>query len=236
MVIATRPDGTWWRSRTVAVVAVLVVANVMSNRVLPGWTYIPWNLAIAALIVLLARSEVSMFDMGFARWRRGAAWGGVLFVLTTGALLLALAMPAFHQMYHDRRVQAGVGTWLYQSLIRIPLGTAVLEETAFRAVLPGLFVARNGLWKGCLIASTWFGLWHVLPALHLSHLNPTLTGLLGSGTTGQIAGVVLGVVGTVVAGLWWCWVRYRSGSVLATMIAHVATNSVAYTIAFWVNR
>jgi len=31
-------------------------------------------------------------------------------------------------------------------------------------------------------------------------------------------------------------VRYRSGSVLSTMIAHVATNSVAYTIAFWVNR
>jgi membrane protease YdiL (CAAX protease family) len=89
---------------------------------------------------------------------------------------------------------------------------------------------------GCLLASVWFGLWHVLPALHLSNLNPTLTGLLGRGTAGQVAGVVLGVVGTTLAGLWWCWVRYRSGSVLATMIAHVATNSVAYTIAFWVNR
>jgi membrane protease YdiL (CAAX protease family) len=236
MVIAARPDGTWWRTHTVAVLGVLVVANVMTNRVLPEWTYVPWNLAIAVVIVLLARHEVSMVDMGFTRWRSGLAWGGVLLALTTGVLLLALAMPAFHQMYHDRRVESGVGTWIYQALIRIPLGTAVLEETAFRAVLPAVFVARHGLWRGCLIASTWFGLWHVLPALHLSNLNPTLTGLLGSGTAGQVAGVVLGVVGTTFAGLWWCWVRYRSGSVLATMIAHVATNSVAYTIAFWVNR
>jgi membrane protease YdiL (CAAX protease family) len=236
VVIAARLDRTWWRTRTAAVIAVLVVANVMSNRVLPEWTYVPWNLAVALVIVMLARRDVSIADMGFARWRSGAAWGGVLLVLTTGVLLLALAMPAFHQMYHDRRVQAGVGTWVYQALVRIPLGTAVLEETAFRAVLPGLFVARRGLWVGCLIASMWFGLWHVLPALHLSHLNPTLTDLLGSGTAGQVAGVVLGVVGTTIAGLWWCWVRYRSGSVLATMIAHVATNSVAYTIAFWVNR
>jgi membrane protease YdiL (CAAX protease family) len=236
MVIASRPDGTWWRTQAVAVVAVLMFANVMSNRVLPEWTYVPWNLTIALVIVLLARRDISMADMGFTRWRDGATWGGVLLVLTTAALLLAVAIPTFHQMYHDRRVQSGVGTWLYQSLVRIPLGTAVLEETAFRAVLPGLFVARRGLWRGCLIASIFFGMWHVLPAMHLSQLNPTLHGALGSGTAGEVAGVILGVVGTTLAGLWWCWVRYRSGSVLATKIAHVSTNSVAYTIAFWVNR
>jgi membrane protease YdiL (CAAX protease family) len=220
----------------VAVIVVLAIANVMTNSVLPGWTYVPWNLSVALAIVMIARSEVSTADMGFTRWRSGVAWGGVLLVLTAGVLLLALAMPAFHQMYHDRRVEAGIDTWIYQAFVRIPLGTAVLEETAFRAVLPGLFVARRGLWRGCLLASIWFGLWHVLPALHLNHLNPTLTGLLGSGPAGQVAGVVFGVVGTTLAGLWWCWVRYRSGSVLATMIAHVATNSVAYTIAFWLNR
>jgi len=236
MVMATRPDGTWWRTHTVAVLGVLVVANVMTNRVLPEWTYVPWNLAMAVFIVLIARQKVSMVEMGFTRWRRGLVWGGVLLALTTGVLLLALTIPSFHQMYHDRRVGAGMGTWLYQAFIRIPLGTAVLEETAFRAVLPAVFVAKRGLWIGCLIASTWFGLWHVLPALHLSNLNPTLTGLLGKGTAGEVAGVVFGVLGTTLAGLWWCWVRHRSGSVLSTMIAHVATNSVAYTIAFWVNR
>jgi membrane protease YdiL (CAAX protease family) len=48
--------------------------------------------------------------------------------------------------------------------------------------------------------------------------------------------VAFAVAGTALTGLVWCWIRYRSGSVLATILGHVATNSVAYTIAFWVNR
>lgn len=51
-----------------------------------------------------------------------------------------------------------------------------------------------------------------------------------------MAAVVFAVVGTTVAGLWWCWVRYRARSVLATMLGHVASNSVAYTIAWLVTR
>ena len=42
------------------------------------------------------------------------------------------------------------------------------------------------------------------------------------------------VVGTMVGGLFWCWIRYRAGSVLATMLAHVATNSLGYVIAWFV--
>ena len=218
------------------VVAVLVIANVMSNRVLPDWAYVPWNLAIALVIVLIARRTVSLEDMGFTQWRRGVAWGSVLLVLTIGVLLLALAMPAFDQMYHDRRVTAGTWTWLYQAFVRIPLGTAVLEETAFRAVLPAMFATRRGILRGCVLGSMWFGLWHVLPALHLSTVNPEAGKLLGSGLAGQLVGVSFAVAGTALAGMWWCWIRYRSGSVLATMIAHVATNSVAYTVAFLVSR
>ncbi len=216
--------------------AVLAVANVMSNRVIPAWAYVPWNLTTAVALVLVARRTVTVQEMGFTEWRRGAAWGAVLFVLTTGVLLLGLVIPAFNGLYHDKRVGAGVATWLYQAVIRIPLGTAVLEETAFRAVLPGLFAARWGVWKGCVAASVCFGLWHVLPALGLNEVNPTATRIFGAGAGGVAAAVVFAVVGTALAGLWWCWVRYRARSVLATIIAHVASNSVAYTIAFLVHR
>ena len=34
----TRRRGAW------LAVAVLVVSNVMSNRVLPAWAYLPWNI------------------------------------------------------------------------------------------------------------------------------------------------------------------------------------------------
>lgn len=208
----------------------------MSNRVLPSWSYVPWNLTVAVALVLVARRAVTSQQMGFTEWGRGTAWGGVLFVLTAGVLALGLTMPVFNEMYHDRRVGSGVVTWLYQAFIRIPLGTAVLEETAFRAVLPALFAARWGVLRGCIAASLCFGVWHVLPALGLTEVNPVATRVFGTGVAGVAAAVVFAVVATAFAGLWWCWIRYRARSVLATMIAHVGSNSVAYTIAWLVTR
>lgn len=214
----------------------LAVANLMSNRVLPAWTYVPWSLAVAFTVVAIGRRSVSMEQMGLTEYRRGIAWGGVLFVLTIGVLLLGVIMPAFNDMYHDRRVSDGTAAWLYQAFLRIPLGTAVLEETAFRAVLPAVFAVRWGVLRGCIAGSLCFGFWHVLPALGLTEVNPTATRVFGTGAGGVAAAVVFAVVGTAVAGLWWCWVRYRARSVLATMIAHVATNSGAYTIAWFVTH
>ena len=191
---------------------------------------------MAATIVVIARHSVSLQEMGFTEWRRGAAWGGVLFVLTTVVLGVGALMPVFSEMYHDRRVGSGTVTFIYQAFIRIPFGTAVLEETAFRAVLPALFAVRWGVLRGSIVASVCFGLWHVLPSLGLAKVNPAATRIFGSGHAGVVAAVVFAVVGTGLAGLWWCWIRYRARSVLATMIAHVATNSVAYTIAWFVTR
>jgi CAAX protease family protein len=50
----------------------------------------------------------------------------------------------------------------YHACVRIPLGTVVLEEVAFRSVLPALAARRYGISGGVLIASALFGLWHVL--------------------------------------------------------------------------
>ncbi|MEQ1701465.1 MAG: CPBP family intramembrane glutamic endopeptidase [Ilumatobacteraceae bacterium] len=230
------PERRRWQSSAGGVLAALIVANVVSNRLLPAWGYVPWNVAVATVVVLIARRSVSLVDMGFTEWRRGAWWGLVLFVLTAGVLLLGVAMPAFNEMYHDRRVEGGVWTWVYQAFLRIPVGTALLEETAFRAVLPALFAARWGVLRGCIAASACFGLWHVLPSLGLTTVNPTASKVFGSGSAGVAAAVVFAVVGTMIAGLWWCWIRYRARSVLATIIAHTASNSIAYTIAFWINH
>ncbi len=212
----------------------LAVANVMSNRVLPGALYVPWNASVAVACVWWARAEVTVVGMGFASWRRGAAWGLTLLVLTVAVMAAAVAMPAFHDLYRDKRVHDGVWTVLYQAGVRIPLGTVLLEETAFRAVLPAVLAVRLGVGRACVVASLLFGAWHVLPALGLNQVNPTATEVFGSGAGGTIAAVVFAVVGTTFAGLWFCWLRYRSGSVLTTMLAHVGTNSVGYVIAWFV--
>lgn len=218
------------------VLLLLVFANVMSNKVIPNWLYVPWNVAVALALLWAARREVSNEEMGFTQWASGARWGGVLLAGTTAVLLVGLALPAFSDMFDDNRVTDSVWAWVYHAFLRIPLGTAFMEETAFRAVLPALFAVRWGVLRGCIAASVLFGFWHVLPSLGLNKANSTFADLFGDGTVGVIATIAFAVVSTMVAGLVWCWIRYRSGSILSTILGHVATNSVAYTIAFWVNR
>lgn len=217
-------------------VLLLVVANVASNRLIPNWLYVPFNLVVAFALLWAARREVSWQELGFTRWRSGLLWGGVLFAATAAVLLIGLALPAFSDMYDDKRVRDSVWAWAYHAFLRIPVGTAFMEEVAFRSVLPALFALRWGILRGCIAASVLFGFWHVLPSMGLSEVNPTLRDLFGDGTAGVLVAVGLSVVGTALAGLMWCWIRYRSGSILSTIIGHVATNSVGYTIAFWVNR
>ena len=215
---------------------VLVVANVVSNRVIPAPLYVPWNLAVAAILLVLARRRVDDVALGLGEWRRGAAFGAVLAVATLAVMLVALAMPVFRQLYDDRRVDADLVNVLYQALVRVPFGTVLLEEVAFRSVVPALAAERRGVLRGSLVASVLFGLWHVLPAWNLNEANQVAGDVFGSGVAGTALTVAFGVIGTTFAGLWWCWIRYRSRSILATVMAHTATNTIGYLLAFAVTR
>jgi len=126
-----------------AVVAVLAVANVASNRLVPAVLYVPWNLAVTAALVVVARRRMTDTELGLTEWRRGGVFGAVLVVATLGTMLLALAMPAFRQLYEDRRVDDDLVVVLYQAFVRVPFGTVLLEEIAFRSVLPALATLRQ---------------------------------------------------------------------------------------------
>lgn len=216
-------------------VAVLVIANILTNRVLPSWTYVPFNLVVATTVVLVARATVPLPAMGFTNWRRGARWGLVLAGATLTLYLIAAAIPATRDLFRDRRVDTGLGALITDALIEIPLGTVVLEEVAFRGALPASLALRWGTWRAVAAASLLFGLWHVLPSWGIGDVNPVLDDLVGNGWLARLVTVLLAVLGTFVVGLWWCFVRYRSGSLLAPVIAHVASNSLAYAIAWIVS-
>ena len=217
-------------------VVVLAVANLMSNRVLPAGLYVPWNVAVAVLLVFIARRCSNDRELGLGEWRRGLQFGMVLVVVTTAVLLMGLAMPSVNKLFEDRRVDSGIAVLLYQALIRIPLGTVLLEEIAFRSVLPALVAKRIGVLKGSIVASAFFGLWHVLPALNINTVNPVAHDVFGSGVGGKTVAVVFAVLATMLAGVWLCLIRYRARSVLAPMMGHMATNSIGYTIAWFVTK
>ena len=83
-----------------------------------------------------------------------------------------------------------------------------------------------------LLTSALFGLWHIEPTLSTMSDNRTIR---GASTTagGQVLVVVGAVVTTFVAGLLFCWLRLRSRSLIAPILAHVSTNGVALVVAWF---
>jgi membrane protease YdiL (CAAX protease family) len=129
-----------------------------------------------------------------------------------------------------RAMGGGLAHAVYEALVRIPIGTAVAEETIFRGALLGLFLQRHTRLGAVLMSSLVFGFWHVLPTLDTIRANPA--GALVSGDALRTGAAVVGsVLVTAAAGAAFSWLRFRSESLLAPILAHAALNSAAYVAA-----
>ena len=226
-----------WGQRLGAIIAVLAVANVMSNRLLPAALYVPWNLAVAAAVLVLARGAVTDRQLGLTEWRRGFLVGMVLVVV------------------HRRRPDDGAGDAGRQRSVRGPQSRRRCADAALPGARPhpvrhggaggaGVPVraarpARRALRRAARMhrgVGAVRPVARAAPALNLNEINPIARDVFGSGAGGKAVAVVFAVAGTALAGLWFCLLRYRSRSVLAPMMAHVASNSIAYTLAYFVTR
>jgi membrane protease YdiL (CAAX protease family) len=120
----------------------------------------------------------------------------------------------------------------WQALVRVPLGTVLLEEMAFRGVLWAMIARRRGAWWATGLSSALFGLWHVLPSMNLTDTNAAADALFGAGPVGQVLAVSAAVLGTAAAGILFCELRRRSGSLLAPAALHWALNGWGYLFAW----
>jgi membrane protease YdiL (CAAX protease family) len=217
-----------------------VVGNAATNLVIPPTLYVPTALLLALLAILVAVrvGGCDARDLGLDRehlgrgLRLGAAAAAVLaLVLAAGA-----ALPATRDLFADRRVDPhSVMLLLYHTLVRIPLGTVVLEEALFRGVLLGLALRRWSPRVAVAFSSVLFGLWHLLPARGVSGFNP-LVATATQGTLRHLLLIVLAVAATALAGVVFCWLRLRARSLAAPAVLHLAGNSLAYLIAWIVLR
>ncbi len=218
-----------------AAIALLALSNVMANRVIPSWAYVPWNIAVAGLLLLLALrcagTETVALCLRRERLVSGARWGGAVAGMVIVAYLIGLALPSTRNLFRDRRIDPAGWPTVYTALISVPFGTVLLEEVAFRSVLPTLIGRGRPAHRGDIAASLLFGIWHVLPAWSIQRSNPVSSKLLGGGMPGRLVGVGLAVGGTTIAGLFFCWLRRRSDSLLAPALVHFTTNSVGYVLA-----
>ncbi|MDQ3642937.1 MAG: CPBP family intramembrane metalloprotease [Actinomycetota bacterium] len=231
--------GSWVRSGlaprplgTVAWVVVLLGVRNVGEVVLPAPAYVPTNVAVGALLLLVARRSGSSWEdlgLGGRRIRRGLTVGAVAGGVAIVAMLLAAALPMTRGFFNDARVPAGAPGWerLYQTVIRIPLGTVLFEELAFRGVLLAVLCRHLRLTAAVGVSSALFGLWHIVPTLSTATAN----GIEGPARVGLVAGSVLA---TAVGGLVFCALRVRGRHILAPALLHLAFNDLGYLIAWWV--
>jgi uncharacterized protein len=217
-----------------AAAAALLAWNAAINRVVPSPAYVPANLAAAGLSLAAARTRrVPAADLGLGRDRAGR---GLRVGLAAGAPLaagvaLGAALPATRRWFLDERATTGgAGHALYHTLVRIPLGTAVAEETLFRGALLGMLLQRHSRARASAVSAALFGLWHVLPTLDTLALNP-LGSAVGGDPVRTTGAVMASVAATAAAGLGFSWLRFRADSVLAPVVAHAALNCSTFAAA-----
>lgn len=227
---ARRPEVLTSRRRiplVLTAVALLAVSTVLTNRVLPGWAYPVTGAATAmALIVLARRNGLSLAAIGLDRatFRRSALFGLTGFAVVLIGFAVAVAVPALRGLFHDGRIGSpGFGQLLWLALIRIPLGTVLLEEVAFRGVLPALLGAgKRWRWGPVLGAAGLFGLWHLLPSLALMR-NTAVHATFGGLPLAVVS--LLAMLAAAGAGVLLHWWRHTGRGLTAPMMIHLATNS-----------
>ncbi len=135
----------------------------------------------------------------------GVRWGAAL------SLPVAVLWAA-GSLSDTRWADADVTTTLLHAVVII-LGVACLEEVLFRGLLLRWCSSGLSTPAGVAISSVAFGLWHIAPEHQRSGW-----------------GIVLGlvVVGTALAGVFLCWLRLSTRSLVAPTIVHAGVNLTAF--------
>ena len=215
----------------VVLVAILALRNVAGENVVPSNLYVPVNLALTAVVAMVAATtRVSASDLGLAGSSapRGLRIGAAGALLVTATVAAAAAFPPARPLFEDQRVAGVDGVELaYQALVRIPLGTVVLEEFAFRGALLAVLARHCSTAVSVAVSSALFGLWHIRPTLSALETNDLATDAMA-----RVAAVGGAVAFTALAGVVFCALRLASGSLLAPMAVHTATNTVSLVAAY----
>jgi membrane protease YdiL (CAAX protease family) len=214
------------RYRTVsgAVVVVLVAINVTGHLLHEPW----WVRALegAALVAWARLVGLTWSELGLRRDRlwSGCRWALGTTAVVTGVYVVGVLLPLTRPAFMDVRYDLPLPDVLHRAFVVIPLGTVALEELAFRSVLWGMLSRHMRQWQVLVTTSALFGLWHILPSLHLGATNRGVSDAVGdAGGAVVIAG---SVALTTIGGLVFGELRRRSGSVLASAGAHWAFNAL----------
>ena len=223
---------------TVAVVAALFVTNMLHNRWAKRHYMVVCFVATGLLLMIARIDDLAWRDMGLGinTWRDGLIWSAVVFAAVALFYAIAASLPFARKGFADKRaVEQGWPKQLYESTIRIPFGTAVLEETAFRGVLLAVLVSGWGWWPGVIVSSILFGLWHIYPALDF-HENSEVAEKLPDTFWGKAVSVIGNVIATGIAGVVFCLLLGFTGSLFPVIVLHASLNGIGMAVSWAFGR
>jgi membrane protease YdiL (CAAX protease family) len=208
--------------------------NLLAPRLSPaGYTAVNAT-ATAALVAAARAAGLSWPELGLdpRRLAAGARSGAVLAAPLAVGYGAGLALPPVRPLLGDARVAGLSGRRIAADvLVRIPVGTVLWEEVAFRGVLQAALGRLVRPRTGTAPAAALFGLWHVAPTLAaLQAKDPA-----ASPRTRWFAGLV-GCTGTAAVGALFSSLRRRSGSLAAPAVLHLAANTLGLLAAAAAHR
>ncbi|MGH2705695.1 MAG: CPBP family glutamic-type intramembrane protease [Actinomycetota bacterium] len=198
-----------------------------------GGLYVPCNalLGLGLFVMATGPLDLSLRILGMAGTRPGGVLLGAGLGLAAAAVpFLALRFPLGAAGLADRRL-AGISSrqLLYRVLLRVPVGTAALEEIAFRGVLLALWLPQ-GARLAAVASSAGFAIWHIVPTRNLVLANRP-----GAAPATVLAAVVAGVAAAFAAGLALAGLRLELGLVAAFAL-HAVLNGASTVAAFLATR
>jgi uncharacterized protein len=185
--------------------------------------------AVAVLLGIARVAGVSWAELGLGRkeLRSGLRTGVVAGGGAAAVVFAGVAWPATRGFFADERAaQTAADGGLAAQVARITFAGVLPEELAYRSALLGLRLGTGPPAGAVAWSSVLFGLSHIQPTL--STMSQTAVGKhLAHHPLRQAAFVAGNVVATGAAGAVFAWLRLRSGSVLAPLLAHAALNDSA---------
>jgi membrane protease YdiL (CAAX protease family) len=214
--------------------AVTILAhNFVLHRILRPPADSALNLASAGILTAFAiRIGCTPAELGLDRadLGRGLRTGSLGAAACSAAVGMVAVLPATRSFFRDARLtDMSRKEALYHASLRIPVATAGAEEIIFRSALHALFARKHSLRATVPWTSLVFGLWHILPTLDAFEENP-VSDLVQNQSRARLMAALGITVATAGAGVFFSYLRLRSRSVVAPVLAHAAINLAGLVI------
>lgn len=202
------------------------VVNLLPSE-LHARIYVWLNFGILLLVWFWAkkRLKLQVRDIGFTTRMLGRSilcGLGLTALIIIPALALRQLLPSLGISETFVRLEGFSRAELWwRVLVRIPIGTGLFEEVLFRGIFYGYLVRHYSPSRALFQSSLFFAFWHIMPALKVILVDFRITAPL------PLLGLwLIGLAGAFMAGMVFAWLRMRTESIVACLIAHILINDI----------